>query len=337
MKIKNIFGFVVPVGKGTESIDDSKLQGSEILPSNKLFSKLTELFNYSEKDCDINIRFITKNGEQKNEVRNLIVNLCNNFILENCKPFVKTLIQLTDRTIKEGLLFFIYAYDKTDKKILIARFPSEEAIRVKQEKGKYVFEIIEDVFLKNSRKYKAVYYQKTMDDFWSGYAVDKQINDNNYKELSNYWIKDFLQSELKWNTLRGSEILAKVVKQTIDETKNENVKDELISATSLVKNVNTKVLTIKSFFDKMNLSNQTKNEVLSKIKPHELCELSFKFNSEIFSKNCSYLFKILDNGAIAVAHAVDFQKVWKEDVAENGKVRYSTIGKKIKSKLSNRV
>jgi hypothetical protein len=337
MRIQKIFGFVIPIGKGSENIDDSKLQGSEILPANKLFLKLTDLFGHSEKECDINIRFTPKPKEQKNDVRDVIVSLCNEFTLVNCKPLVKSLIKLTDRKIKEGLLFFIYADDETDKKIMIARFPSEEAITVKQEKGKYVFEIIDDVFLKNSRKYKAVYYKKTMDDFWSGYAVDKQINDDNVKGISDYWIKDFLQSELKLNSSRASEMLAKAVRQTISETKNERVKEELIGATPLVKNIDSKPMTFKSFFDKMNLSKQAKNEVLTKIPNPQLCELSFKFSSDLFSKNCNYLFKILDNGAIAIAPAIDFPTVWCEEVAENGNVRYSTEGKKVRTKVSNRV
>ena len=337
MKIQKIFGFLVPIGKGSDLFEDSQIQGSEILPANKLFNKLLDLFNHSERDCDIKIRFTPKADKQKNDVRDLIVNMCNGFTLDSCKPLVKSLIKLTDRKIKDGLLFFIYADDTADKKLMIARYPSEEAIRVKQEKGEYVFEIIEDVFLKNSRKYKAVYYKKTMDDFWTGYAVDKQINDDNVKEISDYWIKDFLQSELKLNSTRASEMLARAVRQTISETKNDKVKEELIGATSLVKNIDTKAVTFKSFFDKMNLSKQAKDEVLIKISPPQLAELSFKFSSELFSKNCNYLYKILDNGAIAIAPAVDFPTVWLEEVTKNGKVRYSTEGKKVKTKISSRV
>jgi hypothetical protein len=337
MEIQKIFGFLVPIGKGTDVIDDSEIQGSEILSSNKLFFKLTDLFNNSKKDCDISIRFITKTGEQKNEVRDLIVNLCNKFSLENCLPLVKSLMRLTDNKIKEGLLFFIYANDDINKKILIARYPSEEAIKFKQEKGNYIFEIIEDVFMKNSRKYKAVYYEKQLADFWSGYAVDKQINDDNMKEISDYWIKEFLQSELFLNSLRGSEILAKAVRQTITETKNDKVREELISATSLVNNVNTKPLTFKSFFDKMNLSKQSKDAVLSKIPNSEMCDSSFKFDSNMFLKNCNYLYKILDNGAIAIAPAVDFNKIWHEETTKNGRMKYSTEGKYIKTRISNRV
>jgi hypothetical protein len=337
MKINKIFGFIVPIGKELENIDDSDIHGSEIAASNKLFKTLTELFNNSKNDCDIQIRFVAQKGKQDNEVRDCIMKLCNNFTMESCKPLVKSLIYLTDKKIKEGLLFFIYAEDKSDKKLLIARFPSEEGITVQISDGKYVFEVIDDVFLKNSRKYKAVYYQSILDDYWSGYAVDKQINDNTLKEISDYWVKDFLQSELKLNSKRGSQMLAKAVRKTITETTDNNVKEELIGVTPLLKNINARVVSFKSFFDKMNLSEKSKKEVLSKIDTPNLYGVTFKFDSDIFAENCNYLINILDTGAVIMAPAVDYSTLWQEEVADSGNYKYSTEGKKVKTKMSNRI
>jgi hypothetical protein len=337
MKINKIFGFFVPIGKELENINDSDIHGSEIVFSNKLFKKLTVLFNNSEKDCDIQIRFIPQRGKQYNEAREFIVKLCNKFTMENCNPLVKSLMYLTDKKIKEGLLFFIYAEDKSDKKLLIARFPSEEGITVKINDGKYVFEVVDDVFLKNSKKYKAVYYQSKLDDYWSGYAVDKQINDNTLKEISDYWIKDFLQSELKLNSKRGSLILAKAVRKTITETTDDNVKEELIGVTPLLKNINTRVVSFKGFFDKMNLSEKAKKEVLSKIDNPNLYGVTFKFDSDVFSENCNYLINILDTGAVIMAPAADYSTLWQEEVLNEERYKYSTEGKKIRTKMSNRI
>ena len=337
VKINKIFGFFVPVGKEIDNIDDSTILGSEILSSNKLFTKLSDLFSNSKNDCDIKISFIAKTDRQDNEVRDSIMKLCNRFTMENCKPLVKSLIYLTDKKIKEGLLFFIYAKDHTDKKLMIARFPSEEGITVKFEGGEYVFEVIDDVFLKNSRKYKAVYYQSSVDDFWSGYAVDKQINDYKLKEISNYWVKDFLQSELDLNSKRGSMKLAQAIRKTITETKDDSVKNELISVTPFVKNINAQVVSIKSFFDKMNVSEKTKNEVMTKIDNQKLCGIAFQFDSETFTENCNYVIHILDNGAGIMAPAADYSMLWQEEVADSGKSKYSTEGKKIITKVSNKI
>jgi hypothetical protein len=337
MKISKIYGFVAPVGKEAGNIDGLVIQGSEIQPSHKLFTKLEALFNSASKECDILIKFIAKTGQQDNVVRDHIIKICNDFSLENCKPLVKSLTSLTDNKIKEGLLFFIYAKDQNETELLIARYPSEEGITAKYDKGKYVFEVIDDVFLKNSRKYKAVYYRSKQDNFWTGYAVDKQINDSSTKEISDYWVKDFLQSELKLNSNRGSQLLAKAVRRTIIETTDEEIKGELIAVTPLVKNINTQTLTLKSFFDKMHLSPKTKTEVLGKIDNPDLCKISFQFNSDRFAENCNYLINILDTGAVVMAPAADFPTVWNEVITTNGKVRYSTEGMKVKTKIRNSI
>jgi len=333
MKISKIFGFYVPVRKVPST---EKISGSEILPTSKLFAKLSSLFSTSEKDCDIEINFIAQTGKQDNEVRDFIVKLCSKFTIKNCDPLVEALHSLTNKKIKDGLLFFIYAKDKADKKLLIARFPSEEGITVKYKDGEYVFEILDDVFLKNS-KYKAVYYQASINDFWSGFAVDKQISDIYLKEISDYWIRDFLQSELKLNSARGSKQLAQAVRKTIIETTDDIVKEELVGLAPFVKNINAKILSFKTFFEKMNISEKTMNEVLSKFDNQESCKVSFQFDSEVFTMNCNYIIHILDNGAGIMGPSTDFSILWQEELAEDGKSKFSTKGKKIKTKVSNKI
>ena len=336
MQISKIFGFLVPVSKETAKTANYHSLGSEIQYSSKLFAKLSALFSSSKKDCDIKISFTPEKGRQDNEVRNHIVKLCDEFTVENCTPLVKSLMHLTNKKIKDGLLFFIYAENEGDKKILIARFPSEEGITVKTENGQYVFEIIDDIFLKNSR-YKAVYYQASIDNFWSGYAVDKQINDTYIKEISDYWVKDFLQSELKITSASGSKKLARAIKDTISETKNDGVKTELIATTSLAKNINAQIISFKGFCDKMHLSEKTKNELLTKIGNQSLHDLSFQFDSEMFMQNCQYVIHFLDNGAGLMATTADFPNLWQEKAAKSGKSKYSTEGKIIGSKVRNSI
>ena len=337
MKISKIYGFIAPIGKDLDNIEDSEIHGNEIMPSNKLFAKLTDLFIKSKDDCDIQIRFFPQSNKQDNAVREQVIKICNKFSIENCRPLVKSLVYLTDKKIKEGLLFFIYAKDKNDNKLLIARFPSEEGITVKNENGKYVFEVIDDVFLKNSRKYKAVYYQSTFDNYWYGFAVDKQINDTNLKEISDYWIRDFLLSELKLNSRRGSRMLGQAIRKTITETTDDQVKEELIGSTTFLKNINAQAVSINNFFKKMNLSEKTKKEVLTKINNPNIYGITFNFDNKEFVDNCNYLVKILNNNAVIMGPVADYPNLWLEEVAENGNIRYSTEGREIRTKVSNKV
>lgn len=339
MDIINIYGFISPVAKDQDYIEDEKIFGHEITPNNKLFDILKNVFDKAEKECDIQIRFISQTMNQDNEIRESILTTVNNFSKENCLPLVKSLAYLTDNKTKEGLLFFILGKENDTTRLFIARFPSETGITIQPDNGELNFVVIEEVFLKNSRKYKAVYYDST-DSYWIGFAVDKQINDSSgkIKEISDYWIKDFLKSELKMNAKRGSSILAKAIRKTIAETSNDNVKTELIGATQLVKNINTRAISINTFFSELNLSEATHNEVLSKIENQNLFNITFPFDSTEFENNCSYLVNILNTGAILMAPTTEFNEVWvQETVADSAELRYSTQGKKIKEKISNRV
>lgn len=339
MEVQKIFGFIAPVGKEQDNIPDTMLPGSEVEKSNRLFEMLSDLFSKSKKECDVQIRFIAQTQNQDNDVRDQIVKIGGDFTIANCRGLVKSLSYLTDKKIKEGLVFFVLGSENHVAKILIARFPSEVGITTKLGSGGFSFEVIEDVFLKNSRKYKAVYYLST-DDYWIGYAVDKQINEGfgKIKEISDYWIKDFLKSELKLNSKRGSSLLAKAVRRTISETEKENVKRELVSATPAIKNINPRALTMESFFTQLNLSEETRNEVLSKIDNTNLYHITFQFDSEEFENNCNYLINILDSGAVIMAPAADFDNLWQSEmVAEDGRTKYTTEGKKVRTKVVNRI
>ena len=60
--------------------------------------------------------------------------------------------------------------------------------------------------MKSATAYKAaVYTEKSLDsDFWKGRAVDKQINSSE-TSISNYWIREFLESDFLTPTLLAQE------------------------------------------------------------------------------------------------------------------------------------
>lgn len=339
MKIQKMIGFIAPVAKDKDDFSEEEIFAREIKSTSSLYGLLQTIFQISEKECDIQIRFISQKNQQDNEIRDYIQSFSKGLTIRKALPLIKRLSKLTDNKTKEGLVFIILGKEADRSKIMITRFPSETGIAVSQNEGKLDFKVIEDVFLKKSRKYKAVFYD-SKEDYWIGHAIDKQINDNvgKIREISDYWIKDFLMSELKLNSKRGSSIIAKAIRRTISETDNDTIKSELVGITQTVKNINARSLTMNTFFDNLNLSEATKQEVLSKIENSNLFNITFQFDNAEFEKNCNYLLKIIDNGAIVMAPAADFDTIWQmETVKEKETSRFSTEGKTIKEKISNRV
>lgn len=336
MKIDKIIGFLSPVAKSRDGISLEEIFGQDITSDTRLFELLSEIFNKAEKECDIQIRFIAQTQDQDNDVREGIINLTNNFDIDNCRPMVRSLSYLTDNKTKEGLLFFVKAVKDDNSRTFIARFPAEVGITITQANGQKHFDVTEDIFLKNSRRYKAVYYD-SKDQYWVGYAVDKQVNDSNgkIKEISEYWIKDFLKSELKMNSKRGSRLLAKAIRKTITESDNETIKSELIGITSTIKNMNNRKGSIKTLLGILNLSDDTKSLVMKQIENPSLNNISFNFDIEEFEHNFNYLVNILDNGAIVIGPAKDFGDIWDKEKVAEGVYKYSTEGHPIKEKISN--
>ena len=338
MEIEKIIGFIGPAMKDAEIIDENKIAGEEISQTSKLFKILSDIFNKSEVECDIPIKFISITGKQDNPVRNELLQVNKKFVVASCFNLVRDLSSLTDYKTKDGLIFFIKAIEGKNSKIMITRFPAETGITINPSNDKVNFDVIDDVFLKNSRKYKAVYYL-SKDQFWIGFATDKQVNEGKgrVKEISDYWIKQFLQSEMKITSKRGTAILAKAIRSTLETTEEQEIKNELVTLSTTIKNVNKKMVSFDSFFGEMNLSNKTKNEVLDKIDKN-IREIKFQIDEEEFRSNCNYLVHILDNGAIVIAPAKNFDDIWlKSYIAENDEYKYSTTGKPIKSKYQTRV
>jgi len=338
MEIEKIIGFISPAMKDAEKIEDKDIVGEDINQNSKLFKMLSDIFNRSTNECDIPIKFVPIKGKQENPIRDEIINIDKTFSVTACSILVKILSSLTDHKTKDGLVFFIKGNQGKNSKIMIARFPAETGITINPTADKVNFDVIDDVFLKNSRKYKAAYYL-SKEQFWIGYAIDKQVNEGRgkVKEISDYWIKQFLQSEMKITSQRGTAILAKAVRATLETTEEQDIKNELVTLSTTIKNVNNKTVSFESFFAEMNLSDETKNEVLQKI-DKGIQKTKFKIDEEEFRTNCNYLVDILDNGAIVIAPAKEFNDIWlKSYVAEDDEYKYSTTGKPIKSKYQTRV
>lgn len=88
--------------------------------------------------------------------------------------------------------------------------------------------------MKNAYSYKAVVYQHTSltNGFWTGRAVDKQI-ESREREVSQYWINDFLDSGLRTTPTRGRRRLALALKAAASKSKDVTVKSEIASAVTL--------------------------------------------------------------------------------------------------------
>jgi hypothetical protein len=234
-------------------------------------------------------------------------------------------------------LFFVCLGAVAHQKVLLARFPADEGIVAEKANGQLSVSFVEQVFLKSAFSYKRVMYAggDVGDDFWSGHAVDRQIN-HGAKTVADYWIVDFLQSDFRTTSQQGTKRLAMALRNASATTGSAEVRHEIAIAAQLARNLNARrVMTIEEFCDEIHLSDASKNAVVSSVQPQRLLKSKFRFDRGEFSKHISYRSVELDNGAILSAEIEKFEQCFNEAVSDANPehVTFSTSGRVVDERV----
>ncbi len=328
-EIEKAFCYFSPVGKGVEPFPIDSIRHFEIKKDELMFSKLQEIANKAEYLCEISIKFISNGAKQKNETRDMLIELMKEKELDKGLPIVEWLSKNTDKSSKCGLVFILIGKNKEKDFVLIARYPSEEGIILQKEDK---VEIIQDVFLKNSHRYKLAYFEdeSLKNGLWKGIAIDKQINETaSSKLISDYWIKDFLRCELELTEVQGNKILGKALRQVLnDETTTPEDKEEINAIASAVRLNNGTSESINSFLNNKSISDKNKEKIFNALPSRSVAEQVFKFNSEIFKGVYALKAMYFNSGAIVMAPTDSFDEVFATEIVnkETKEICVSTKG-----------
>ncbi|HEY1406029.1 MAG TPA: hypothetical protein VF857_05410 [Spirochaetota bacterium] len=335
MNITKIFSFLVPPGKHVEI--PIKLNGTEIPLTGKLFNMLKEVYDKSSSECDIPICFKPDDdGNQHNPIRDNVINLLKNPNIANGLNIANRLYSATTRTSGLGLLFLMIGKEANSFKIVISRFPADHGITAEENRSSLKVTFIERVFLKNAHTYKSVLYSGEISNasYWEGLAVDRQLIAG-IKELSDYWIKGFLLSDFKTTPKDGTKRLSTALRAAINKTDELDVKQEIVAAAVLAKNLANRTTSIEDFCEQHNLSSTAKKLVMKEVKRKELAVAKFVFDYDEFSKNSVYKSVQLHNEVTLIAPTDKFDHCFESEVLNihDNEYRYITQGKIINTNI----
>ena len=212
-----------------------------------------------------------------------------------------------------GLLFICIGDDgESDTRLVISRFPADEGVVAEKSSEKLTVQFVEQVFLKSAYSYKSATYvlDGRPSQIWKGHVVDKQINHGS-KAVADYWIVDFLLSELSTTAAQGTKRLANAMKLAIQTTSDVQIKAQITFAAQLAANLPKKAMTISDFCDSFHLSEAAKRAILSNVNPHRLVHEKFRFDVGEFSKYLAYKQVELDSGAVMTAPVERFDECFK--------------------------
>jgi hypothetical protein len=334
LPIQRIHTFLVHVGKGVDT--EPEIGGTSVPLSGKLFVLLESIYSKSEQECDIDIAFRpSASGAQRNPCRDLILGYLDDCTLDNGRLLATRLEEMTDGRSGLGLLFLIFGKEGRDHKIIISRFPTDTAILADEKRRSLTVEFLERVFMKSATSYKAVLYRDSslQSGFWTGKAVDRQINNRNIS-LSNYWISDFLGSDFSVTPAAGTRRLA-IALQNAAKRSGLDVKTEIIAAVTLAGSLRGKRTSITEFEQRFALSADARAAIRKELKSPRLADERFQFDRDEFDALVGYRSVELDNGAMMTAQSSEFDQVFHPEVIDetNREVRFSTEGRIVNQKL----
>jgi hypothetical protein len=336
LAVEHIHTYLVHPGKASEGT--AQIGGTDVKLEGKLFRLLSDIYVRSDRECDIEISFNhATDGTQQNPCRDLILDYLRGPTLVRGRRLAERLEKVTTNRSGLGLLFLIAGKEGRNHKIVVSRFPADSAILAEEDKQALTVQFLERVFMKSATAYKAALYQDSSlpAGFWTGRAVDKQIN-NREVQLSNYWIGEFLDSDFRTTSAAGTRRLAVALRNAAKKSRDIAVKSQIASAVTLAGGLKGRRISINDFSKQFELSEAARQAIADEIKQPDILAERFQFDATEFAEQVPYRSVELDSGALLTAQSSDFDKVFERQVVDIAaqRVRYSAEGKVVSQRLA---
>lgn len=334
MPIDRIHSYLVHPGKGLS--EQPPISGAEIPNVGGLFTMLDGLYNRAPDECKIEILFRPDHsGAQQNACANLILSYVAGPSIETGLLVAERLQRVTTNRSGLGLLFLLTGTnDVGQHTVVISRFPADEGVVARENQEQLSVEFVEQVFMKNSKAYKSVLYatDALTVPFSEGRAIDRQMSDTG--EIREYWIADFLDSQLRTTGAAGTRRLANALQNAVRTAGSLPVKHELVCAAGLMRGQDGRVVSAEDVVQQLGMSPQATEVITAAFPRRETFREQFRFDAEEFEKHVLYRAVELNNGALLMAEDANFDDVFsQEPLARAGYYRYTTEGQVIDERI----
>ena len=326
-QLEIIHSFLVHPGKTEKK--QPFIRGTSVPLTGKLYDMLADLFRRAYTECNIEIVFAPdEHGNQKNEFRDRLVRYAKNPKLASGREIAESLQRVTTNRSGLGLLFLLKGtHTNGSKALVISRFPASQGITATESACTLAVEFIEQVFMKSEKAYKSAFFQTVHLDagFQEGRAIDRQSIGT--EELSNYWIRDFLKSQMRTTGPAGTRRLAEALRGAVKDTEDPGQKQELVAAATLLRGQAGRTQSTVEILGSLGISDDSTQAIREHFPKPELMDDTFTFDSEEFGKHIGYRTVELDNGAILTADDKEFSNVFQqEQLGDSDRSRFTTEG-----------
>jgi hypothetical protein len=334
MPIERVHSFLVHPAKHEEH--QPEIKGTQIPRHGSLNTMLERVFDRASAECKIDIAFRTSVGTRRqNECRDLLVAYVSDPTIPNGRSIAHRLQAVSTHRSGLGLLFLLKGEVDRQQQLVIARFPADQGVIAEEHERHLSVEFVERVFMKSAKTYKSALYcsQSPSDDFWEGRAIDLQISGP--RELSEYWIRDFLASDLRTTGPAGTMRLAIALRNSIRTADDATIRQELLSAAHLLPSRHGQRRSARTIVEQLGLSPVATTALESCFSHATLMDEVFEFDRDEFKKHAPYRAVELDNGALLVGEDSRFDEIFHPELLSPNerRMRFITEGRIIDENL----
>ena len=327
MPIEQMHSFLVHPSKNAD--EQPGISGTRIPHAGPLYEMLAEVYERARTECDIDIVFRPDaEGRQVNECRDCLLAYATGPGVPRGRAVAERLQRVTTHRSGLGLLFLLKGVDnKGEHSLVISRFPADQGVVAQEDADSLSVEFIERIFMKNARAYKSALFttESLQAGFFDGRAVDRQISSP--RDLSEYWIGEFLESELRTTGPAGTRRLAVALRDAVKGAQDLDLKHELVSAARLMRGQHGRTLSARGVLRRLSLSEAATIMVEGAFARPELINETFRFDAAEFDRHILYRTVELDTGAMLMAEDTRWGDVFQtERLVAEGRVRYTTEG-----------
>lgn len=335
MELKTIHCFLAHPAKHEET--QPAIGGASVPKHGKLFTMLKGIYDNASTDCRTEISFNhNAEGKQQNDCRDLLLAYIKSHKVDDGREIALRLQGVTNHKSGLGLLFLMIGHNEARSRLVLSRFPADQGILAEERKDTLTVEFLEKVFMKSATAYKAAVYEgkPTPAAFWTGQVTDKQIN-NPAHEFANYWVRDFLSSDLRTTAAAGSRRLALALRSAMQGLTDSDAKSEIAAAATLAASISGKTISADKFCTRFGLSQQAIDAIRRAVKHDSLMTEEFQFDVAEFRRHIAFRSVELSNGGILTAEASKFDDVFHQESSQRNKneVRFTTQGKIVDQRL----
>lgn len=297
------------------------VQGGSI-PLQQIPPNIYPLFNkeFDQYPVGISFRPRSVNGQeiQENEIRDMIQTIAEDSYDDRnqaCRTLALRLAEVTPKISKSGLLVILSGSRNDFNRVLIWKFPREDTIQADTGGENILLQEVQNAFSLESTYLKVAAFEDSEHDnnFWEGKIEDKQAK-SSIKEAAKFWIEDFLDSLPEMTDDRGSRLLAKYIRKSIDSTEDQDIKQSLIDATKILLHRQDARITFRDFADNY-LSEEAADHFLDILPTPQIADSIFSIQTSEIYRQVKREFLILDNGII-ISGPIDSLHE-KIDISEN--------------------